>query len=106
MSNIKFTQYQKFDNNKDIKILDYAEIIKFYNRFEKSTRFKERILNHEFDLVKLIAYINDKFKNYIFNNSSLIYSLNIEFLETVNMLILTETVKFKFNIYIIEHIFY
>src|SRR5438132_9965112 len=104
MVNIKFTQYQKFNNNKDIKILDYAEIIKFYNRFEKSTRFKECILNHEFDLVKLIAYINDKFKNYIFNNSSLIYSLNIEFL--VNMLILTETVKFKFNIYIIEHIFY
>ena len=43
MLNIKFTQYQKFDNNKDIKILDYAEIIKFYNKFEKSTRFKETL---------------------------------------------------------------
>ena len=80
--------------------------MKFYNKFEKSTRFKERILNHEFDLVKLITYINDKFKNYNFNNSSLIYNLDIEIIETVNMLILTETVKFKFNIYIIEHVFY
>src|SRR5437868_12544553 len=106
MLNIKFTQYQKFDNNKGIKILDYAEIIKFYNKFKKSTRFKERILNYEFDLVKLITYINDKFKNYSFNNSSLIYNLDIKIIDTVNMLILTEIVKFKFLCYIIEHIFY
>ncbi|CAG8638701.1 7887_t:CDS:1, partial [Scutellospora calospora] len=81
MVNIKFTQYQKFDNNKDIKILDYAEIIKFYNKFEKFTRFKERIMDHEFDLEKLIKYINTKFNNHTLDNSSLIYNLNIEIVE-------------------------
>ena len=38
-----------FNNNKNISILDFSDILKFYNRFEKSTYVKKQIINNKFD---------------------------------------------------------
>ena len=78
---VKFTNYFKFDSNINIKIIDFVEIDKFYKKFEKSTLFTNKILNHTFDKKKLIDYINMKFNNYKFSNNIFIYNLNIEFLD-------------------------
>jgi hypothetical protein len=100
-----FRNYQKFDHN-IINILDYSEIIKFYTRFEKSTLFKNRVLNHEFDQDKLVEYIKKKFNNYSFSKENFIYNMNIEIINTVLdcILVITETVLYNKKIYIVENI--
>jgi predicted AAA+ superfamily ATPase len=103
--NITLKTCVKFDHN-NINIRDYVEIIKFYNKFEKSTLFKEKVLNHEFDKEKLINYINKRFKDYSFDNSIFIYNIHFEILDFDNIcLVILETVKDNKNIiFIVEHI--
>ena len=107
--NIKFVNYQKFDHN-TIRIIEYSDIIKFYNTFEKSTRFYDKIFERLFDKEKLVKYAETKPNLYTFDNNEFVYKLKIEIVDInkdLTFLLLTEVVANRNDVvrFTVEHIF-
>ena len=112
---MKFSNYILFNHN-IINIRDYIEIDKFYNKNQESQQIINYIKsNEDFEMEKFDSYLTmiDKWKSYkssINDRNIYIYKLQIEYIDELQTMILTEQVtKLQANpniIFIKEHIFY